>query len=149
MGADVPYFLEGGTALGLNRGDRVLPIPGPRRSHLVIVVPPFGVSTKDAYAWWDRDHAARLKPRAPAVNDLQAPVAKRHPEISRIVDELRRAGAMHAAMSGSGSAVFGLFATPTAAARAATAVRRRGRRRWRIEKTRTLSRAECRALAAK
>ncbi len=42
-------------------------------------------------------------------NDLEAPVAARHPEIGRIVDRLRGAGARLAAMSGSGSACFGLF----------------------------------------
>ena len=53
------------------------------------------------------------------VNDLQAPVAAHHPEIARIVGALRAAGASHAAMSGSGSAVFGLFATPRPPRRAA------------------------------
>jgi 4-diphosphocytidyl-2-C-methyl-D-erythritol kinase len=52
------------------------------------------------------------------VNDLEPPVVRRHPEISGIKTALREAGAVAAAMSGSGSAVFGLFRTRPAAARA-------------------------------
>src|SRR5262249_30008393 len=56
------------------------------------------------------------------VNDLEAPVARRHPEITRLVAALRKAGASHAAMTGSGSAVFGRF--PTRSAAASASVRR-------------------------
>jgi 4-diphosphocytidyl-2-C-methyl-D-erythritol kinase len=148
LGADVPYFLQGGAALGVARGDRLVPLASPRRAHVVVVVPPFGVSSKDAFGWWDRDRAARPTARVLRVlfNDLEAPVAKRRPEISRIVAELRRMGATHSAMTGSGSAVFGLFETGAGAARAAAVVRKRGRR---VETVRTLTRRECRALAAK
>src|SRR5437762_8816785 len=55
-------------------------------------------------------------------NDLQDPVAAHHPEIARIVRALQKAGAFHAAMSGSGSAVFGLFSRRPAAERAARAL---------------------------
>ena len=158
LGADVPYFLEGGTALGVGRGDRLLPLANLPRAHVVVVVPPFGVSTKQAYAWWDRDRRVTRSDRrstgtsSPLFNDLEASVVKRHPVISRIVAQLHRLGATQAAMSGSGSAVFGLFETESAARRAAAAIRRRARRPWRplrIETTRTLTRRECRALAAK
>jgi 4-diphosphocytidyl-2-C-methyl-D-erythritol kinase len=79
-------------------------------------------------------------------NDLQAPVAHHYPEINRIVRDLTRAGATAAAMSGSGSAVFGLFPTENAARRAARAADRRDRR---VFVTRTLSRAVYQRLAAK
>ena len=52
------------------------------------------------------------------INDLEPPVLRRHPEIGAIKTALREAGASAAAMSGSGSAVFGLFRTRPAAARA-------------------------------
>src|SRR6185295_4069348 len=52
-------------------------------------------------------------------NDLETVVAAHHPEITRLISAMRRAGASHAAMSGSGSAVFGLFARRTDAIRAA------------------------------
>jgi len=84
--------------------------------------------------------------RPGSVNDLEAPVSKRHPEIRRIVSSLNRAGSTRAAMSGSGSAVFGLFETKGAAFDAAGALKR-GNRSAIV--TRTLTRAECRRLAAK
>ena len=77
-------------------------------------------------------------------NDLQAAVVGRHPEIGHIVRALTRAGADQAAMSGSGSAVYGLFQTQPAAERAARAL---GSRAGRTFVTRTLTRAEHRRLA--
>ena len=152
LGADVPYFFEGGTALGLDRGDRLFPLVDAPRAWVVLVIPSFGVSTKDAFAWWDRDVARPFQgcvrgPRRPAlqaINDLQAVVAKRHPEIGRLVRALERAGAQLAAMTGAGSAVFGLFSTRTGAQRAASLVSKRGSR---TIITRTVDRAACQALA--
>ena len=156
LGADVPYFLEGGTVLGLGRGDVLYPLIDRPRSWVTLVVPSFGVSTKDAYAWFDEDAAKppsgrdRAWPHAPreAQNDLEAAVAKRHPEISQIVTALRGAGASYAAMTGSGSTVFGLFNRRPAAVRAARSIGKRERALSDIIITRTLSRAECRRLAA-
>src|SRR6476646_2609876 len=106
IGADVPFFFEGGTALGLERGDLLYPLIDQPRWWAVIARPPFGVSTKDAYEWWDADERSSL----PGAKDLERVVAPRHPQIARLAAKLRRAGARQAAMSGSGSAVFGLFA---------------------------------------
>lgn len=139
LGADVPFFLEGGTVLGLERGDVLFPLIDRPRAWVVLVIPPFGVSTPEAYGWWDGDGPSKGE-----INDLERPVVKRHPEIGRIVRALTRARGECAAMSGSGSAVFGLFASRAAADRAAAAVAARGR----TLVTRTLSRAECRRLAA-
>ena len=142
LGSDVPYFLEGGTALGAGRGDRLLLLADRTASWAVLVLPSFGVSTKDAYDWLDA--ARRGASRAGgaggdnAANDLEAPVVAHHPEIGRIVRALARAGAEPAAMSGSGSAVFGLFSSR---ARAESAARRLSAGRRRVILTRTLSRA--------
>jgi 4-diphosphocytidyl-2-C-methyl-D-erythritol kinase len=148
LGADVAYFLEGGTVLGLERGDLLFPLRDQPRMAVVLVLPGFGVNTADAYGWLDAD---RRRPseafaRSEAGNDLEAVVAKRHPEIARIVAALRRAGADHAAMSGSGSAVFGLFKAAAAANAAAKAVSAPSRR---VFVTRTLDHDACRRLAAK
>jgi 4-diphosphocytidyl-2-C-methyl-D-erythritol kinase len=137
LGADVPYFLEGGTVLGLERGDLLFPLLDRPSSWVTVVIPSFGVSTKDAFGWFDVDRPPHAG--AEGVNDLQAPVVRRHPEIGRIVSALRGAGASRAAMSGSGSAVFGLFDKRTAAVRAASAVGTAARRAL---VTRTLGRAE-------
>jgi 4-diphosphocytidyl-2-C-methyl-D-erythritol kinase len=134
LGADVPYFLEGGAVLGLERGDLLFPLLDPPPAWVVLVLPGFGVSTKDAFGWFDhRAGASAELDSGPSsglrtgavgfhgggVNDLQAPVVARYPEIGRIISALQRAGASQAAMSGSGSAVFGLFSSRPAALRAA------------------------------
>jgi 4-diphosphocytidyl-2-C-methyl-D-erythritol kinase len=128
LGADVPYFLEGGAMLGLERGDLLFRLAEPTPSWVVLVLPDFGISTRDAFGWFDAQGARGFQPSGrrspqrlalhPLVNDLEAPVAARHPEIGRIISALRRSGASQAAMSGTGSAVFGLFSSRSAAIRA-------------------------------
>jgi len=142
IGADVPYFLEGGTVLGVERGDVLFPLLDAPRAWIVLAIPSFGVSTSDAFAWWDRSKRGRT----PFANDLEPVVARRHPEIARLVRALNRAGASQASMSGSGSAVFGLFPTRRAAVAAVESLSRPGRR---LILTRTVDRAACQALAAK
>jgi len=149
LGADVPYFFEGGTALGRDRGDRIEPLPDCTLAWVVLVLPSFGVSTADAFGWWDLDRppverGARGRDR---VNDLEKPVAKRHPDIARLVRALKRHGAFQAAMTGSGSTVFGLFSRQSTALDAASALFNAGARTL---LTRTVSRrAYRRELAAK
>jgi 4-diphosphocytidyl-2-C-methyl-D-erythritol kinase len=157
LGADVPYFLEGGTVLGLERGDELFPLIDAPRAWVVLAIPAFGVSTKEAFAWWDRRRTRvgadpRVRPGADTGvgpydlgNDLQTVVEKRHPQITQLVRALKRAGATHAAMSGSGSAVFGLFSTRGAAVAAVVSV---SASRRRVLITRTVDRATCQALAA-
>jgi 4-diphosphocytidyl-2-C-methyl-D-erythritol kinase len=153
LGADVPYFLEGGTSLGLDRGDVLFPLVDAPPFWLTIVVPPFGVSTKDAYRWWDsrgrvRGGAGRIRRISARLhtNDLEPVVTAHHPEIGRIVRALERAGASHAAMSGSGSAVFGLFDGRPPAERAAKALIRTFPKSATVFVTRTLNRRQYRRL---
>jgi 4-diphosphocytidyl-2-C-methyl-D-erythritol kinase len=138
--------------LGVERGDLLFPLLDAPVAWAVIVVPDFGVSTRDAYAWWDdefdgrRSRLARTAgPEREITNDLQAPVVARHPRISRLISRLRAAGASRAAMSGSGSAVFGLFSTRAAAELAA---RNLGGRQITAYVTRTLSRREFQRVSA-
>lgn len=124
LGADVPFFLSGGTALGLGRGDEIYPLADLPRHWVVLLLPGFGVTTSDAYGWYDGERELARGPSvreaqhvpgpwpsraAQMINDLEAPIARHHPEIDQMKAALRRAGAIAAAMSGSGSAVFGLF----------------------------------------
>jgi 4-diphosphocytidyl-2-C-methyl-D-erythritol kinase len=152
LGADVPYFLVGGTALGLGRGDDIYPLADMPPVHVVILRPGFGVSTADAYGWFDEDARRALKEPAPRQlppgwpawsaslrNDLEIPVVRHHPAIGRIRQSLLDAGATFAAMSGSGSAVFGLFERSDAARRTANDLARPG---WLSLHTRTLSRRD-------
>lgn len=151
LGADVPFFLAGGTALGLGRGDDIYPLAEIPRIHVVIVRPGFGVSTVEAYRWYDQEPHRRREPPPRVVpaawpawtatlrNDLEPPVSRHHPTIARLKHALLDAGALIAAMSGSGSAVFGLFERADAAKRTAADLARPG---WRVACTRTLSRAD-------
>lgn len=151
LGADVPFFLAGGTALGLGRGDDIYPLVDLPATSVVVVRPSFGVSTVDAYQWFDadvrrmrRERSRRIPAGWPAwavglQNDLEPPVADRHPTIARIKQALIDAGAVAAAMSGSGSAVFGLFERGDAARRTAADLARPG---WQIVCTRTLTRRQ-------
>jgi 4-diphosphocytidyl-2-C-methyl-D-erythritol kinase len=152
LGADVPFFLVGGTALGLGRGDDIYPLADLPRVHVVVVRPGFGVSTVEAYGWYDQEWRARGREPAPRAvpegwpawagsfrNDLEGPVVAHHPTIARIRQSLLQAGAVMAAMSGSGSAVFGLFERGDAARRTARDLARPG---WLVLSTRTTNRAE-------
>jgi 4-diphosphocytidyl-2-C-methyl-D-erythritol kinase len=150
LGADVPFFLYGGTALGLGRGDEIYPLADFPPHHAVIADPRIAISTADAYRWFDETGtvpvtAAGYAPpawRAPAVgfNDLEAPVFAKHPLLAEIRAELESAGARLARMSGSGSVVFGLFETAGGAVRAARQVDR-DRGRTLVRMTRLLGRA--------
>jgi 4-diphosphocytidyl-2-C-methyl-D-erythritol kinase len=157
LGSDVPFFFCGGTAIAVGRGTEVYPLVDAPRLGVVIIKPSFGVSTAEAYGWLDADCASRTAggeeedtrrtrrvdldwPTGPLLleNDLQAPVARRHPAIADMVAACLAQGARAAVMTGSGSAVFGLF-DGLAAARAA---RRLQRPDWLVIPTRTLNRRE-------
>jgi 4-diphosphocytidyl-2-C-methyl-D-erythritol kinase len=125
LGSDVPFFLHGGTALGVGRGEEVYPLPAARSWYGVLVTPGIHVSTPDAYRALSpmiaaRDPASKSAEFARVVwderwdeakNDFEAVVFAQHPEIGEIRKKLARAGAGAARMTGSGSAVFGLFST--------------------------------------
>jgi len=154
LGADVPFFLAGGTALGLGRGDEIYPLADLPRHWVVLLLPGFGVSSREAYDWYDaeRDLARGAIGREPQhvpgpwpsraaqmINDLEAAIARHHPEIDQMKAALRRAGAVAAAMSGSGSAVFGLFQKRREALAASARLFGSG---WRVLLTESLGRGE-------
>ncbi|HYL64072.1 MAG TPA: 4-(cytidine 5'-diphospho)-2-C-methyl-D-erythritol kinase [Candidatus Methylomirabilis sp.] len=137
LGADVPFFLLGGRALGISRGDEIYPLPDiPKLSVLLVSPRDIHVSTVDAYAWLDAPplnltkNAADSKlfefcalcwsPQGSGVsNDFEAAVFRRHPRLDRIKRALLQKGASEALLAGSGSAVFGVFPSPAKARRAA------------------------------
>jgi len=154
LGADVSFFLSGGTALGLGRGDEIYPLADLPRHWVVLLVPGFGVSTADAYGWYDAERDPGRAPMvreaqyvpgpwpsraAQMINDLEAPIARHHPEIEQMKTALRRAGALAAAMSGSGSTVFGLFQRRSDAV---ASVERLSGTGWRAILTESLGRGE-------
>jgi 4-diphosphocytidyl-2-C-methyl-D-erythritol kinase len=126
LGADVPFMsIEVPTALAWGRGERMLGVaPLPARP-VVLIAPGFPVGTAEAYGWVSEArgsyaaeatlfNAADLsdwsKVEALATNDFERVVARRHPRIAELVDELASFGAKPAMMSGSGSTVYGIFA---------------------------------------
>jgi len=136
LGADVPFFLFGGRALAVNRGDEIYPMDDePRRTILVVSPKDIAVSTKDAYQWLSSELTRLSKPNriwgfcalcwsrqgAGVSNDFEGPVFSRHPRLREIRDALLQRGAAEAALAGSGSAVFGVFRNPAQARRTARA----------------------------
>jgi len=131
VGSDVPFFLWPGPQLAMGRGQVLKDVALPAL-HLVIAMPAIGLSTAAVYRWRDEDAEATLKDFAPRLrllsaqvqaaktardiaalvaNDLEPSVVARKDKVAELLERLRAAGALAAAMTGSGAAVFGVFAT--------------------------------------
>jgi 4-diphosphocytidyl-2-C-methyl-D-erythritol kinase len=135
LGADVPFFLFGGRALGVNKGDEIYPLPDMAKTAVLVVSPGnIHVATPDAYRWLN---AGRLTKSAASPklwefcalcwsaqgsslsNDFEKAVFRRHGRLDDIKRALLQKGAAGASLAGSGSAVFGVFPSPAMARRAA------------------------------
>lgn len=123
LGADCAFFITADPSYAEGIGDVLMPadVPGAGLGgyYLAVVKPSVAVSTRDAYT--------AIVPKTPAkccrdivrqpietwkdelVNDFEAPIFAMHPELAAIKQSLYDAGAVYAAMSGSGSALFGIF----------------------------------------
>ncbi|UCH33487.1 MAG: 4-(cytidine 5'-diphospho)-2-C-methyl-D-erythritol kinase [Armatimonadota bacterium] len=136
LGADVPFFIRGGTALGTGRGDKLTRLPPGPRLHIVLARSGEGVSTAWAYSHCQvsgEDGASRQMLRALSAgdgggiaaalrNDLEDAVLPHRRDIARLKQHLLERGALGARMSGSGSAVFGIFDSRKAAQDTAAAM---------------------------
>jgi 4-diphosphocytidyl-2-C-methyl-D-erythritol kinase len=126
LGSDVPFFLQGGTAIGTGRGEMIEPVYDREASEMLIVTPGVNVSTRDAFAGLDaatltnsdlshilsvcRKDAESLDPlHSVLINDFERSVFSAYPEIGRVKNTLIELGAVNAAMSGSGASVFAVF----------------------------------------
>lgn len=123
LGADCAFFIEAEPAYAEGIGDVLMPADGPDGNlhgyYLCVVKPDVAVSTKEAYS--------AITPKKPAkscrdivrqpietwkeelVNDFEEPIFKMHPELEAIKQKLYDQGAIYASMSGSGSALYGIF----------------------------------------
>jgi 4-diphosphocytidyl-2-C-methyl-D-erythritol kinase len=133
LGADVPFFLFGGRALAVNRGDEIYPLADSSGRAIVVVSPRnIAVSTREAYGWVSQELTNRAEGpniwkfcalcwsrQGQVSNDFEEPVFRRHPRLGEIRDALLQRGAAEAALAGSGSAVFGVYRNPAQARRAA------------------------------
>jgi 4-diphosphocytidyl-2-C-methyl-D-erythritol kinase len=127
IGADVPFCLSGGTALGGGRGDVLSPLPAPPDHQLVLAKPGRGAETGEIYRAYDGRPGKRTASVEPVVaalragdlsalggalgNDLEPVTASLVPEVATYRRELLRAGALGATMTGTGTAVYGIFDT--------------------------------------
>jgi 4-diphosphocytidyl-2-C-methyl-D-erythritol kinase len=129
LGSDVPFFLIGGSAVGLGRGTELYPLPDATPSPGLLITPDIHSSTPAAYAALNRkvlDESTTPiinnfqstvqsacsptpNPQPPAVNDFETVVFHQHPQLESIKGKLLKLGAWRAMMTGSGSALFGLF----------------------------------------
>ena len=125
LGADCPFFITAEPAFGTGTGTTLEPADGPRGNlhgyYIGIVKPQVSVSTADAYK--------QIEPRQPQVccrdavrrpisewpgllsNDFEQPAFRQHPELAQLKQQLYDLGALYAQMSGSGSALYGIFST--------------------------------------
>lgn len=126
IGSDVPFFLRGGTALGIGRGTEIESLPDLKEKFLLIVTPDVNVSTVEAYKKLNasdltsnddvsilqvcRRKAAEIDLRSKTLtNDFENVIFSAEPEIEKVKNTLLNLGAIQALMSGSGASVFGVF----------------------------------------
>ena len=129
LGADCAFFIQNRPAYATGIGDRLQPIdldlstPNPRFSIRIEIPEGEHVSTREAYGGLKRDLFGTTRPdlrkavQRPVdewctliVNDFEASVFPAHPAIAALKDDMYRRGALYASMTGSGAAVFGIFA---------------------------------------
>jgi 4-diphosphocytidyl-2-C-methyl-D-erythritol kinase len=152
LGMDVPFFLLGGTVLGLGRGEEVYPLEEISGYNVLLVNPRVEISTLEIYKKAKKlltlntdsinmshplYHFARIE--SFVFNNLEACVQKDLPIIARIREGLKSLGAVASALSGSGSTVFGLFTSRSLLLKASDALRYTG---WQCIPTRLISRKE-------
>jgi 4-diphosphocytidyl-2-C-methyl-D-erythritol kinase len=139
LGSDVPFFLLGGTAVGIGRGTELFPLPDAVARPGLLVAPEVHVNTAQAYRdlsprlehypglttelqqnkiFSFQSHTWDLNRLGLAANDFEAVVFERHKALGVLKKRLVRAGAVVAMMTGSGSALFGLFADRAGVSRA-------------------------------
>lgn len=125
LGSDIPFFLSAPSALGQGRGERLTPLPSPKKFHVIVVFPRVSMATAEVYQALKLDLTKNSKNinilreffsqskiaslGAHLHNDLEPVVIKRLPVIASIKQKLDSLNADGTLLSGSGSAVFGIF----------------------------------------
>jgi 4-diphosphocytidyl-2-C-methyl-D-erythritol kinase len=140
IGMDVPFFLHGGTALVVGRGDEIYPLDLAAELPIVLILPDFSISTAEAYGRlrltrrepsFTLQHFAWGKPcvrdrLGELVNDLETATGMHSTSIQEYKRLLLDRGASSSMMSGSGAAVYGVFQSDEAARRASDLLNRDG-----------------------
>ena len=121
LGADVPYFLEGGLCLGEDRGDHLTPLQDLPPLFCLLALPPFSIGTAGIYAGWRPSltsdaKASKIKRFLEnkdfglLENQLEETIFRSHPQLEEFKRFLQGQGAEASLVIGTGSTVFGLFA---------------------------------------
>ena len=142
LGADVPYCLEGGTALCEGVGERITKLKSFGGHVVILVKPPFGVSTKDAYGAFNLEKIKRHVETEKLIdslakddlngvhyysrNLLENVVIQSYPVIKSIKQRVVKTGARVTLMSGSGPTVYGIYENKETAVRALDELRKNG-----------------------
>jgi 4-diphosphocytidyl-2-C-methyl-D-erythritol kinase len=127
LGSDVPFFLCGSTlAHATGRGERLQALPALPRAPMIVIAPTVAIPTVEAYRWLDEaaafsrpEDVQRRQPHdwsdvAPnAANDFEPVLFARYPQLAEYKEALIGSGAMFALLSGSGSALFGIYSSET------------------------------------
>lgn len=125
LGADIPYCINGGTALCEGIGEKITPLPHFKDKILVLVKPSFGVSTKEVYKAFNLDKV-RIHPKTENLieameqdnlyyvannmkNLLENVTLRKHNILIKIKEDMNKYGAVGSMMSGSGPSVFAFF----------------------------------------
>jgi 4-diphosphocytidyl-2-C-methyl-D-erythritol kinase len=157
LGADVPFFLNGGRSVATGTGTTVSPVADGPKQHLIVVTPNTSVSTANAYASLNvaslttSDSASILSSSLAELlsvdsrqwrlrNDFERVIFEIEPEVERVKIALLEAGARGALLAGSGSSVFGVFDDEAARDRASKNLRSEAG--WKVFPCHTLSRDE-------
>jgi 4-diphosphocytidyl-2-C-methyl-D-erythritol kinase len=142
LGSDVPFFLHGGLALGVGRGEEVYPLADLPPLGVIVVMPNVEIETAEVYRrlpkelTWRRPEGSVYSFSAGLEtdlhwggvrNDLQPVVLAGWPEVADALKSLQSLSPVHAAVTGSGAAVFALFSEPDQARHAADMLQQTGR----------------------
>ena len=163
LGSDVPFFLTGGLALATGRGEIVRPLSDLADCAVLVCLPAIAASTREVYGRFpDSPGLTSVSPETTVVrlaaalerpadgtppwhrlkNDLEPLVVELWPEVGRVVDALKSTRPLHAALTGSGAAVFALFSDLDVAREAAVGLEDH----WNVYITSTIGRAKGRPM---
>jgi 4-diphosphocytidyl-2-C-methyl-D-erythritol kinase len=126
LGSDVPFFLKGGTALVSGRGERITWVEDIPTFNVILALPTFSVSTKEAYNWWDKEEKQTLTKTDLSLilqriqegkreifceleNSFCNLIINKYPQVKKMIEKLRNLKPIKVLLSGSGPAIFAVF----------------------------------------
>ncbi len=148
LGSDIPFFLGGSAALVTGRGEKLKSLSALNDKELVLVVPEIMISTRFAYGLFDMEGRVRTELDAagvenayncsccsewPFFNSFWEPVSKRYPVLLEVDTQLREEKAEFVSLSGTGSAVFGIFSVDEYAQKAYKRLKKQFKQVWKIK----------------